>query len=512
MSDHVVVPTDRAMLPLARRALRSLVRHHPSRSLEVHLVHDGTIGARSDGTGSFADGLDPRLHAVEVPTASDGTESGTLASLIAAIPDLLVDVDRAVVLHPRSEVVRPADDLFETVLREPVAAVGCALPRRHWGRLDALRLGDPIDHFDIGVLLLDLVSLRDVALDQQAADVRRAFAPRLLHADREILNIVFAGRWQPIEPHFGVQHTFHSLPAVAESLLGPSVEAAARQPVITSGSEPEPNLRRRLLDRGEAMLSRAPRRVAGLVGPVRDAQARSMRRVPAPLSSASDQHRRIVARCLPHTMVSTERLLATIDATEHLLVHAIPGALVECGVWRGGSSLAMVLTLLEHGTTDRDVFLYDTFTGMTAPSDADTSRFEVPAATEWHRAVGAGEAIYAHLFDDQVFGAAQVERLLRATGYPPDRIHLVPGDVVETIPSSAPDEIALLRLDTDWYESTMHELVHLYPRLSEGAVLTIDDYGHWDGARRAVDEYFADDRPLLLRTDYSGRTVVKRGT
>ena len=87
--------------------------------------------------------------------------------------------------------------------------------------------------------------------------------------------------------------------------------------------------------------------------------------------------------------------------------------------------------------------------------------------------------------------------MLHGTGYPPERIHFVRGPVEETLPAGAPDEIALLRLDTDWYESTRHELEHLYPRLAAGGVLLVDDYGHWEGARKAVDEYFADhgDRP-----------------
>ena len=75
----------------------------------------------------------------------------------------------------------------------------------------------------------------------------------------------------------------------------------------------------------------------------------------------------------------------------------------------------------------------------------------------------------------------------------------------------APEQISLLRLDTDWYESTKHELVHLSPKLSVG-VLIVDDYGHWEGARRAVDEYIDELqlRILLCRIDYTGRVAVKQ--
>jgi hypothetical protein len=102
-----------------------------------------------------------------------------------------------------------------------------------------------------------------------------------------------------------------------------------------------------------------------------------------------------------------------------------------------------------------------------------------------------------------------VEDTLRQTGYPLERLHFEQGDVLQTIPHAAPDTIALLRLDTDWYESTRHELDHLFPRLSKGGVLIIDDYGHWEGARRAVDEFFGESGPLLHRIDYTGRALVK---
>ncbi len=96
------------------------------------------------------------------------------------------------------------------------------------------------------------------------------------------------------------------------------------------------------------------------------------------------------------------------------------------------------------------------------------------------------------------------------TGYPAGQTHFVPGMVEETIPASAPEKIALLRLDTDWYESTRHELEHLFPRIVDGGVLIIDDYGHWAGARRAVDEYFRNQGIALLlnRLDYTGRIGI----
>ena len=224
-----------------------------------------------------------------------------------------------------------------------------------------------------------------------------------------------------------------------------------------------------------------------------------------------DGERSLVGRCGPYSMASAERLIATADAVDHVVRRDIPGALVECGVWKGGSVLAMILTLQKHGVRDRDVFLFDTFRGMTEPTDADVSAFDAPATQAFARARVEGRRVYDSLFGPDVFDVDTVRRTVSETGYPPERIHFVVGDVAETLPTRAPSAVALLRLDTDWYESTMHELETLYPLLSRGGVLIVDDYGHWQGAQRAFEEYFSgrDDRPLLGRTDYTGRMGVR---
>lgn len=221
--------------------------------------------------------------------------------------------------------------------------------------------------------------------------------------------------------------------------------------------------------------------------------------------------RSIIERALPLTMTGVPRLQALIDAVRDCERRGIEGAFAECGVWRGGSVLAMILTLQSLGATDRDIYLYDTFEGMTAPTEPDVSPIDGSALETWRRAEEAGERPWSQLFDPETFNEDSVRAALLETGYPEERLHLVAGPVEETLPGRSPDSLALLRLDTDWYESTRHELVHLYPRLVEGGVLIIDDYGHWQGARRAVDEYFAANppAPLLARIDYTGRIAVK---
>jgi hypothetical protein len=105
----------------------------------------------------------------------------------------------------------------------------------------------------------------------------------------------------------------------------------------------------------------------------------------------------------------------------------------------------------------------------------------------------------------------EVRTNVGSTGYPKDLVHYVKGRVEETIPFQAPERISLLRLDTDWYESTRHELHHLFPRLVPGGVLIVDDYGYWKGCREAVDEYFASKRVAMLlhRIDRTCRVGVK---
>jgi hypothetical protein len=220
---------------------------------------------------------------------------------------------------------------------------------------------------------------------------------------------------------------------------------------------------------------------------------------------------RIVGEVRGYTMVSPERLVAIMDAVRYVVASGIAGAFVECGVWRGGSVLTMIKTLQELGVDDREIYLYDTFEGMTEPSEADTSLFEPPARETW-LATPAGEKPWSWAFGSEIFDLEFVRGVISGSGYPMERVHFVRGKVEETLPGTAPATVALLRLDTDWYESTRHELRHLYPRMSTGGVLIIDDFGHWDGARRAVEEYFTSAAPqiLLTRTDYTGRMGVKR--
>jgi O-methyltransferase len=232
------------------------------------------------------------------------------------------------------------------------------------------------------------------------------------------------------------------------------------------------------------------------------------------LADLDESVHRIIRTVEPYTVASHERIAALCASVDYVIDHDVPGALVECGLWRGGSVMAVLLRLGQRGVRDRDVIGFDTFAGMTEPTAEDvdykgrragrrprvvealSSAMNSVAGREWPTQAGVSR--------DEVFA------LLASTGYDPARIRLVPGPVEDTLPAHAPETLALLRLDTDWYVSTRHELEHLYPRLVVGGVLIVDDYGHYQGARKAVDEYLEGHRILLQRIDYTGRLAIKQ--
>jgi hypothetical protein len=157
--------------------------------------------------------------------------------------------------------------------------------------------------------------------------------------------------------------------------------------------------------------------------------------------------------------------------------------------------MAAALTLAIDGDTSRDLYLCDTYEGMPAATDNDRDYLDQSGGCKQ----GAGAA-----------SLKEVQANIFSTGYPKNQIHLIKGMVEETIPKITPRQISLLRLDTDWYESTKHELTFLFPLLQPGGVLIIDDYGHWQGARKATDEYFHENKLdlYLHRVDYTCRLAV----
>jgi O-methyltransferase len=227
-------------------------------------------------------------------------------------------------------------------------------------------------------------------------------------------------------------------------------------------------------------------------------------RFPQDIEPATGQ---IIDRVQPFTMTSPVRIACLCRSVAYLEKNQIPGDIVECGVWKGGSMMAAALTLQKQGSTRRNLFLFDTFAGMTVPTEWDRD-LAGRSAQDW--LASAEPAAY---MVRAICPLAEVRENLLSTGYDSRRIFFIEGKVEDTLLASAPPQIALLRLDTDWYASTRHELVHLFPRLSPGGILIVDDYGHWQGARQAVDEYLSQHEPALTlhAIDYTGRLAVKPG-
>jgi hypothetical protein len=215
----------------------------------------------------------------------------------------------------------------------------------------------------------------------------------------------------------------------------------------------------------------------------------------------------IIRRVQPFTMSSPERINALCEAVKYIALHQIPGDIVECGVWKGGSVMAAAAVLLRFNDINRNLYLFDTFEGMPDPTEKDITNEGVSAETLMQKSRkydSSANSVWCYA------SLHEVRQAVNSTGYEPKKVHYVKGKVEETIPLHAPSKIALLRIDTDWYESTRHELIHLFPRITHGGVIIIDDYGHWRGARQAVDDFLREHEVQLLlnRIDYTGRIGV----
>lgn len=182
------------------------------------------------------------------------------------------------------------------------------------------------------------------------------------------------------------------------------------------------------------------------------------------------------------------------DAIKYILENNLEGAVIECGVFDGNMELIWIKELMQNNAV-RDIYLYDTFNGMTTPCEFDftapDSKYFSMNKEELFRNWSAGKIneqthswCYAPL--------EKVKARLYATGYPPDHIHYIVGNVCETLKDKAniPNKIAILRLDTDWYESSKFELEQMYDHVVPGGVIVFDDYYHWEGQRKATDDFF----------------------
>ena len=210
-----------------------------------------------------------------------------------------------------------------------------------------------------------------------------------------------------------------------------------------------------------------------------------------PTPEATDEHLKIMNTCSKYTMTSRSRQWALIQSVEWIAKKNIEGDIVECGVWRGGNLILCGL-MLKAFNLDRLIWGYDTFTGMSEPTEDDylvdnpESKNSSLIRDKWlAKQKSQGITDWNYVTKDEV-----ASNFSKEVGT--DNLKLIRGKVEDTltIESNLPEKISILRLDTDWYESTKVELEVLFPRLQKRGVLIIDDYGRWAGSRKAVDEFF----------------------
>lgn len=205
----------------------------------------------------------------------------------------------------------------------------------------------------------------------------------------------------------------------------------------------------------------------------------------------------IIKACSPFTMTSDERKHQTIKSIQYIVENQIIGDIIEIGVWRGGTVMIMLYQLMAMGVVDRHVHLYDTFQGMTEATDFDVDM-------HGNKAKDIFNSVKCEASFEDVF------KNISSVGYPMEYVHFHKGDIRQVNIVDIPKQIAVLRLDNDWYELYKFELPIFEPLVVSKGMVTIDDYNHWNGCKKAVDEYLATiDKVELHIIDNTGVYWVK---
>lgn len=216
------------------------------------------------------------------------------------------------------------------------------------------------------------------------------------------------------------------------------------------------------------------------------------------IEEITPEEKRLMDLCSPYTMTSDLRKWALIQSFYHIINNNIEGDFVECGVWKGGNLILLQKIIEKAKINNRKIYGFDTFTGMPKPTLHDLKTNSKDKNNFYKKN-------WLYVSENEV--RKNFKRNLNND----DNLILIKGDVTETlkIKSNIPNKISILRLDTDFYKSTKIELEVLYPRVSKGGIIIIDDYGSWQGAKKAVDEYFFNQSIWLHYIDHDGRLIIK---
>jgi len=215
-----------------------------------------------------------------------------------------------------------------------------------------------------------------------------------------------------------------------------------------------------------------------------------------------------VNRCLPYTMTQAPRLQVLWNCVELIHKYDLSGSLVEAGVYKGGSAMLMAYAI-KHFGRDNKIILLDTFTGMPKPTDKD---FKINSIKK-PRYIEKWERNQNEDYNEWNYCPIEgVAKNMRKTGY--DNLVFLEGKVEYTIPDKGIKDIAILRIDTDFYESTRHILNCLFPLVQDKGFVILDDYYCWNGAKLAVDEYFKEhklNQKEIVPVDHSCAIYQKGG-
>jgi O-methyltransferase len=207
------------------------------------------------------------------------------------------------------------------------------------------------------------------------------------------------------------------------------------------------------------------------------------------------------------SMTDLKNLYLSTQAVKYVFEKNIEGDIVECGVWRGGN-IIIFKSLCKKYKLRKKIFAFDTFEGMTTSTKIDLTHKGEKASDLLKKSSitkNYGDNIWCYASLDDV-----KKNIVNLAGSIAN-INFIKGDVCETlkVTSNLPKKISILRLDTDFYESTKIELETLYPLLQEGGLLIIDDYGYWKGSKKAVDEYFCKSYQFKHVVNGTCRMIIK---
>lgn len=218
------------------------------------------------------------------------------------------------------------------------------------------------------------------------------------------------------------------------------------------------------------------------------------------IEEITSEENQMITKCLKYSMTNRMRMWALINSINYIFNKKIQGDFVECGVWKGGN-LILYNLLNEKKNLNRNIYGFDTFEGMPLPGKFDFKYDGRSASDLYYQKTKSNDGWCKSILDE-------VKKNI-SKECPNNNIKLIKGKVEDSllIEKNIPEKISILRLDTDFYESTKIELEVLFPRLEKGGILIVDDYGNYKGARKAIDEYFKI-KPFLIYVDHTCRLLI----